>query len=189
MAHARPTDEPDEGFEEEAGGPQNVVNMTISDSCVNVASIRADQVVTPGPLIILSYGYRMQHYEPTDQSRDEALRARVPPEDLSHLFKNADLDRGLEEKIFIQVAKSFDGKGNWRWFARRLDTDKAVFNRLETNYSHEVRELVFQLLIFYKKRFPLKKIGDVVKALCFSRNYDQARALKDYFDQKQNETE
>lgn len=168
-----------------AQGQPNVTNFDITNAFIRVSDVKADVINAPGPIIILSHAYRMQHYTPSPNSRDEALKPIPPPEDLSYLFKPEDLKRGLEEKLFIPVAKAFDDQCNWRWFGRKLEIDTPVFNHLNMMYSCNVPELVYQMLVFYKRKNPLKTMGDVVKALCNSRNQIPVKALKKYFDEQE----
>ncbi|XP_076472515.1 uncharacterized protein LOC143301942 [Babylonia areolata] len=133
------------------------------------------------PVIVVNpFRYRRRQRPPASEVDDEALWPIPPPEDLSHHFTDADLERQIEKKFLSFVANSCDEQSNWRRLCRKVKLDQSSLWRLDQEYSNHVREYIYQLLLMWKRRHPEARVRDLVKILSESLMADAAVELKKY---------
>ena len=65
--------------------------------------------------------------------------------------------------------------------ARKLKLDPPSVTRLEENYHDNVRELIYQLLLTWKRRHPEVRVRDLIKVLSESKLQKPALELKKFF--------
>ncbi|XP_076451776.1 uncharacterized protein LOC143287568 [Babylonia areolata] len=166
------------------------LTQNVAQQVVKVSHIKTDDVAISGPIVLLLHPANMRtRRKPKQPIHDEALDDLPVPEDLSPLFKPEDLDRVAEEKMFVPVAKAADQFCRWRWLSRKLDTDSATLSKLCMWYENHVEEMVYQLLLAWKKRNSVVKVRELVTALCDSFNQTLAKALLSYFEVKEKQKE